>query len=128
MTRKNDTALTEGKAGGGSVIRAGRERSGRRSGETPLGKASVFVKPALIIVSVILLVISVYYFIEYSETVTERRERESELRRLDEEIEELEYYISAPMDEIYIRKFARELLGLVPSDEIIYITDSGAGR
>ena len=41
----------------------------------------------------------------------------------EEKIEELKYYIASPIDERYVRKFAGELLGLVPSDEKIYVTE-----
>ncbi|MCQ2427361.1 MAG: septum formation initiator family protein [Clostridia bacterium] len=90
--------------------------------DSPLGKAAIFVKPALIIISLLLIFMSVFTYIEYSELVTERRRCEETLKKLDGEIEELKYYISAPMDEAYVRKFAREKLGLVPADEKIYFT------
>ncbi|MBO4321740.1 MAG: septum formation initiator family protein [Clostridia bacterium] len=90
--------------------------------DSPLGKAAIFVKPAIILISILLIVMSVCIYLEYSELVTERQRKEAELARLGEEIDELKYYISAPMDETYVRKFARERLGLVPADEKIYFT------
>ena len=93
-----------------------------RDADSPLGKAAIFVKPAIIVVCLLLIVMSVRIFFDYSELLAERERREAELSRLNEEIDELKYYISAPMDEAYVRKFARERLGLVPADEKIYFT------
>lgn len=91
--------------------------------DTPLGKAATFVKIALIFIIIFLLVISVNKLMKYSALLERKEEIQKKIDALNEEIDELKYYISSPMDEQYVKKFAKELLGLVPSDEIIYITD-----
>jgi len=93
--------------------------------DSPLGKAAIFVKPAIIAIALILIIMSVVTYLEYSELITEQDRCKDTISRLDGEIEELKYYISAPMDETYVRKFAKEKLGLVPADEKIYFTGSG---
>ena len=41
-------------------------------------------------------------------------------REMENNIEELEYWIVAPMDDDYIMKFAREKLELYRADEIVF--------
>ena len=90
--------------------------------DTPLGKAAAFVKIALIFTIIFLLIISLNKLMTYSELLETEKEYQAKIDELNERIDELNYYISSPVDEQYVRKFAKELLGLVPPDEIIYIT------
>ena len=53
-----------------------------RDADSPLGKAAIFVKPAVIVVCLLLIVMSVRIFFDYSELLAERERREAELTRL----------------------------------------------
>lgn len=89
-----------------------------------LGKAGIFVKIAFILAILILIVICVTYLIKYSELIQRKAQLERQLEQVSEEIEELNYYIRSPMDEHYVKKFAKELLGLVPADAKVYIPEN----
>jgi len=91
--------------------------------KTPLGKASFFVKLATIIVVIIILTLSVIQFMEYSKLENEKKEKEKRLEELQSKIDELNYYISSPIDEYYVRKFAWEIFGMVPSDGDVIIVN-----
>ena len=83
--------------------------------ETPLGKAAIFVKMGIIVASIFLFIMSGKIFLEYTEIALQNEQAENKK-------EELEYYLDAPVDETYIRKFAKEKYGLVPANEKIYLT------
>ena len=73
----------------------------------------------------LLLTVAVINFIsvlaEYNETMAEKEELLSRINATKENIEELEYWIDAPMDDEYIVKFAREKLGLYRADEVVFV-------
>ena len=97
----------------------------RRGGQSrgSFGKASFFVKLALLLIVVILLVRTAVMIMEYARLSQRTRELREMIAAREEEIDELNYYIASPIDEHYVRKFARELLGLVPPGEKVIITD-----
>ncbi|MBO7376705.1 MAG: septum formation initiator family protein [Clostridia bacterium] len=101
---------------------AGREQKSRRG---VFGKASFFVKLALLIIVIILIIRTVVMIMEYAKLAERTRELKAKIAAEEEKIDELNYYINSPIDEHYVRKFARELLGLVPSNEKVIITDPG---
>lgn len=105
---------------------AGRQKSERITAaeETPLGKAGIFIKISAVIIVLFLVIISIKLLVDYSELLEQKKILQRNLEKLDTEIDELRYYITSPMDADYVRKFAKELLGLVPSDEVIYISGS----
>lgn len=88
-----------------------------------LGKASFFIKLAVLLIVVILIIMSAKLIMDYSELRKRSDQLREQIRQEEEKIEELKYYIASPIDERYVRKFAGELLGLVPSDEKIYVTE-----
>ena len=90
-----------------------------------IGKAAIFVKIALILTVVMILVISLNMLLQYSRLLQEKEALETQIEDCRENIEELEYLIEAPMDRDYIIRIAREKLGLVLPDEIVYHTDVG---
>ncbi len=92
--------------------------------DTPLSKAGIFIKIALIIVIIILLVISANLLMEYSEILNESAQVDDEIGAAEERVDELEYLISMPKhDRSLIIRIAREKLGLVLPEEIIYYSD-----
>ncbi len=75
----------------------------------------------------LLLVVSLITFVSKLVKYNELREREKQLMAeicdRKDQIEELQYWIDAPMDDDYIMKFAREKLDLFRADEIIFTND-----
>jgi cell division protein FtsB len=100
-----------------------RTRPSAAGDDTPLGKAGIFIKISAVIIVLFLVIISFKMFMDYTRLLQQKEILEKNLEKLDGRIDELNYYISSPMDENYVKKFAKELLGLVPPDEVIYITD-----
>ena len=92
--------------------------------DTPLSKAGIFIKITLIIVIIILLVLSANLLMEYSEILNESAQVDGEIVDAQERVDELEYLISMPKhDKSLIIRSAREKLGLVLPEEIIYYSD-----
>lgn len=92
--------------------------------DTPLSKAGIFIKITLIIVIIILLVLSANLLMEYSEILNESAQVDGEIVDAQERVDELEYLISMPKhDKSLIIRIAREKLGLVLPEEIIYYSD-----
>ena len=58
--------------------------------------------------------------VEYNEMMAKKEQLLEEINETKDNIEELEYWIEAPMDDDYIMKFAREKLDLYRADEIIF--------
>lgn len=88
-----------------------------------LGKASIFVKIALLLIVVIMLVMSVNMLMRYGELQDQKDALEAQVKMGKDKVEELEYMIDAPMDKDYIVRVAREKLGLVLPEEIVYYSD-----
>lgn len=60
---------------------------------------------------------------KYNEIQDQKEQLKQEINDCKEDIEELEYWIQAPMDDEYIMKFAREKLDLYRADEIVFTND-----
>jgi len=92
--------------------------------DTPLSKAGIFIKIALILVIVILLVLSANSLMEYSDILNETSRVDAEIQNAQDRVDELEYLIDMPKhDKSLIIRIAREKLGLVLPEEIIYYSD-----
>ena len=61
--------------------------------------------------------------IEYNEIEAEKKLLKARIAEKQARIEELQYWLEAPMDEDYIMKFAREKLDYYRSDEIVFTND-----
>lgn len=76
----------------------------------------------------LLLVVSIITFvtklIEYNELKEEQSKLAEEIKDYKDSIEELEYWLDAPMNDDYIMKFAREKLDLFLADEIVFTNDN----
>lgn len=86
-----------------------------------------FVKIRTMIVTVavsLLMIVALVNFIsrivEYNEMQARKEQLLEEINDTRDNIEELEYWLEAPMDDEYIMKFAREKLELYRADEIIF--------
>lgn len=88
------------------------------------------IRNAVIAVAIVLLlVVAIINFVsriaEFNELQSEKEALKQEISDTKNDIEELEYWISAPMDDDYIMKFAREKLELYRADEIVFVGDAG---
>ncbi len=94
--------------------------------DSPVSKASTFIKIAMILIIVILLVLSADILMQYSEVLSESERVGSEIDMAEDRVGELEYLIEAPKnDKSLIIRLAREKLGLVLPEEIVYYSDNG---
>ncbi len=92
--------------------------------DSPISKAGIFIKIALILVIIILLVHSANSLMQYSEILNETSRVEEEIDAVQDRVDELEYLIDVPKnDRSLIIRIAREKLGLVLPEEIIYYSD-----
>lgn len=92
--------------------------------DSPLSKAGIFIKIALILVIIILLILSANSLMEYSEILKETEIVDAEIDEAQDRVEELQYLIDAPKnDRSLIIRIAREKLGLVLPEEIVYYSD-----
>lgn len=83
------------------------------------------IRAAVVAISVSLLMIIalinfVSMIVEYNEIQARKEQLLEDIHDTKDNIEELEYWIEAPMDDEYIMKFAREKLDLYRADEIIF--------
>ena len=81
----------------------------------------IFVSICALFVSAFITLVS--NIMKYNEIQKEKEQLEQEIYNCKEDIEELEYWIKAPMDDEYIMKFAREKLELYRADEIVFTND-----
>ena len=92
--------------------------------DSPMSKAGLFVKIAAIIVIILLLIVSANSLMEYSNILKETEAVEQDIDKTQEHLDELEYLIQIPKnDKSRIIRIAREKLGLVLPEEIIYYSD-----
>lgn len=92
--------------------------------DNPVSKAGTFVKIALIFVIIILLILSANSLMQYSEILRETERVEAQIKDAEDRVGELEYLIETPKnDKSLIIRIAREKLGLVLPEEIVYYSD-----
>lgn len=74
-----------------------------------------------------LFLFSVVFFLwslmQYNEIMKDKKEDLAYIEQLNDEIEELEYLLDAPLDDAYKIRIAREKLGMCFPDEIIFYTE-----
>jgi cell division protein FtsB len=83
------------------------------------------VATAIALLLVVAIINFVSRIVEFNELQSEKEALEQEINDTKNNIEELEYWIAAPMDDDYIMKFAREKLELYRADEIVFVGDAG---
>ena len=93
--------------------------------DSPMSKAGIFVKIAAIIVIIFVLVLSANSLMEYSDILRETERVEQQIDKTQERVDELEYLIEAPKnDKSMIIRIAREKLGVVLPEEVVYYSES----
>lgn len=88
-----------------------------------LGKSSFFVKLAVILIALIIIVISFSMLMKYGEKQDQKAALQKRLAEQEQKVEELQYLVGAPIDRDYIIRVAREKLGLVLPEDIIYYNE-----
>lgn len=92
--------------------------------DSPMSKAGIFIKMAAIIVIIFILILSANSLMEYSDILKETENVEQQIDKTQEHVEELEYLINAPQnDKSMIIRIAREKLGLVLPEEVVYYSE-----
>lgn len=87
---------------------------------------SIVIAVAVSVLFVVALINFVSMLVEYNEMQAKKEMLLEEINDTKDNIEELEYWIDAPMDDDYIMKFAREKLDLYRADEIVFAGDAEA--
>ena len=93
--------------------------------DSPMSKAWTFIKIALILIIITILIITAASLMEYSEILNQTEKLENEIGAAQDRVEELQYLIDMPKnDRSFIIRIAREKLGLVLPEEIVYYSDN----
>ena len=85
---------------------------------------TIIVTAAIVLLMVVALINFISRIAQYNELQKEKNLLQKEINDTKTNIEELEYWLEAPMDDDYIMKFAREKLELYRADEIVFVGDS----
>lgn len=85
--------------------------------------ASMIIRVFLILLFVFALIFFLWCLMQYNEIMEDKEEDEAYVEQLQDEIEELEYLLEAPLDDAYKIRIAREKLGMCFPDEIIFYTE-----
>ena len=91
-----------------------------------LGKrsmASMLIQGFLILLFVFAVVFFLWSLMKYNKIMEENKEDVAYIEQLNDEIEELQYLLDAPLDDAYKIRIAREKLGMCFPDEIIFYTE-----
>lgn len=93
--------------------------------DSPMSKALIFVKIAVILIIITVLIITAASLMEYSDILNQTERVEQEIDEAQDRVDELQYLIDMPKnDRSFIIRIAREKLGLVLPEEIIYYSDN----
>lgn len=99
------------------------KNSERRQPTTTRKIVSIVICVSICVLFVSAFVTLVSNIIKYNEIQKQKEQLAQDIHDCKEDIEELEYWIKAPMDDEYIMKFAREKLELYRADEIVFTND-----
>ena len=92
--------------------------------EEPIAKAGMFLKFALILVIIFVLIISAASLMDYSEILKQTGNVDREIAEIQDRVDELNYLMEIPKnDRSFIIRMAREKLGLVLPEEIVYYSE-----
>ena len=87
---------------------------------------SIVIAVSVTLLFIVALINFVSMLVEYNEMQAKKEMLLEEISDTKDNIEELEYWIDAPMDDDYIMKFAREKLELYRADEVVFAGDAEA--
>lgn len=84
---------------------------------------SIVITVAICVLFIASFITLVSNIIKYNDIRDKKEQLKLDIYNCNEDIEELEYWIKAPMDDDYIMKFAREKLELFRADEVVFTND-----
>ena len=82
-----------------------------------------FVKIFLSLLFVFAVAFFLWSVMRYNKIMEEKAEKEAYIEELQNNIDELQYWVDMPLDDTFKIRIAREKLGMCFPDEIIYYTD-----
>ena len=85
--------------------------------------ASALIYGFLAVLFVFAVVFFVWSLMKYNKIMEDKKEDEAYVDQLQDEIEELEYLLNAPLDDAFKIRIAREKIGMCFPDEIIFYTE-----
>ena len=85
--------------------------------------AAMLIQFFLIGLFIFAIVFFLWSLMQYNEMMKDQKEDLAYIEQLNDEIEELEYLLEAPLDDAYKIRIAREKLGMCFPDEIIFYTE-----
>ncbi|MBE6546994.1 MAG: hypothetical protein E7668_06100 [Ruminococcaceae bacterium] len=85
--------------------------------------ASLAVQIFLVLLFVFAVIFFLWSLMKYNKIMEEKAENEAYIEQLNDEIEELQYMLDAPLDDAFKIRIAREKLGMCFPDEIIFHTE-----
>ena len=85
--------------------------------------ASFLIQGFLILLFVFSVIFFLWSLMKYNKIMEDKKEDEAYIEQLNDEIEELQYLVDAPLDDAYKIRIAREKLGMCFPDEIIFHTE-----
>ena len=84
---------------------------------------TLLIQGFLILLFVFAIVFFLWSLMKYNKIMEDKKEDEAYIEQLNDEIEELQYLVDAPLDDAYKIRIAREKLGMCFPDEIIFHTE-----
>ena len=101
------------------------ERNKNSGREMNHGKIrTIIIVAAVCLLALVAVINFMSQMAKYNELQAQKELLRQKINNANDNIEELEYWIDAPMDDNYIMKFAREKLNLYRADEIVFFSDS----
>ena len=85
--------------------------------------ASIIIRVFLVLLLLFSIVFFLWSVMKYNDIMDEKKEKQEYIDSLSEQIDRLEYYVDAPIDDAYKIRMAREKLGMCFPDEIIFHTE-----
>ena len=85
--------------------------------------ASTAVRIFLVLLFVFAMVFFLWSMMKYNEIMEEKKENESYIEQLGDEVSRLQYLVDAPLDDAYKIRVAREKLGMCFPDEIVFYSE-----
>ena len=84
---------------------------------------SILIQGFLVLLFVFAVVFFLWSLMKYNKMMEDNKEDAAYIEQLNDEIEELQYLLDAPLDDAYKIRIAREKLGMCFPDEIIFYTE-----
>lgn len=85
--------------------------------------ASLVIRIFLVLLLLFAIAFFLWSVMKYNDIMEEKKEKQAYIDSLNEEIDKLEYFVDAPLDDAYKIRMAREKLGMCFPDEIIFHTE-----